>query len=60
MRNRDHSTITCIPLAEIPVTFGYDVEILIISGNSIDMTREVAQKSGVQVIVEKQPVYGRA
>jgi hypothetical protein len=46
----DHSTITCIPLNEIRVTFGYDVEIPVIDGNSTDMTREVAQKAGVQAI----------
>jgi glycosyltransferase involved in cell wall biosynthesis len=53
-------TISSIPLTEIRDTLGYDVEILVIDGNSTDMTRDVALKAGVQVIVEKQLGYGRA
>lgn len=54
------NTISSIPLKEIRNTFGYDVEILVIDGNSTDQTRDVARKDGAQVIVEKQPGYGRA
>lgn len=53
-------TISSIPITEIRNTFGYDVEILVIDGNSTDLTRDVALKAGAQVIVEKQPGYGRA
>ncbi|HYZ94896.1 MAG TPA: glycosyltransferase family 2 protein, partial [Nitrososphaeraceae archaeon] len=54
------NTISSIPLKEIRDTFGYDVEILVIDGNSTDQTRDVARKAGAQVIVEKQRGYGRA
>lgn len=53
-------TISSIPMTEIRNTFGYDIEILVIDGNSNDRTREAALKAGAQVIVEKQPGYGRA
>jgi glycosyltransferase involved in cell wall biosynthesis len=53
-------TISSIPITEIRDTFGYDVEILVVDGNSTDLTRDAALKAGAQVIVEKQPGYGRA
>jgi dolichol-phosphate hexosyltransferase len=53
-------TISSIPITEIRDTFGYDVEILVVDGNSTDLTRDAALKAGAQVIVEKRPGYGRA
>jgi dolichol-phosphate hexosyltransferase len=53
-------TIASIPVTEIRDTLGYNVEILVIDGNSTDLTRDAARKGGAQVIVEKQPGYGRA
>jgi dolichol-phosphate hexosyltransferase len=53
-------TISSIPVTEIRDTLGYNVEILVIDGNSTDLTRDAARKAGAQVIVEKQPGYGRA
>ena len=48
-------TISSIPITEIRDTFGYDVEILVVDGNSTDLTRDAALKAGAQVIVEKRP-----
>ena len=53
-------TISGIPLNELRDTLGYDVEILVIDGNSTDLTRNVALKNGAQVIIEDRPGYGRA
>ncbi|MFH1101967.1 MAG: glycosyltransferase family 2 protein [Methanobacteriota archaeon] len=39
---------------------GWDLEILIIDGNSKDKTREIAQQKGARVIIEKRRGYGRA
>jgi len=38
----------------------WDLEILIVDGNSIDKTREIASSKGAQVILEKRKGYGRA
>jgi dolichol-phosphate hexosyltransferase len=38
----------------------WDLEILIIDGNSKDKTREIATKKGARVILEKRKGYGRA
>jgi glycosyltransferase involved in cell wall biosynthesis len=53
-------TISSIPITEIRDKFGYDVEIIVIDGDSTDSTNKTALKAGAQVIVEKQPGYGRA
>jgi dolichol-phosphate hexosyltransferase len=53
-------TISSIPITEIQDTFGYDVEILVIDGDSTDLTNNAAVEAGARVIVEKQPGYGRA
>src|ERR687895_2308655 len=53
-------TISSIPKARIHDILGYDVEILVIDGDSTDLTRDVAMKMGARVIVEKQNGYGRA
>ena len=52
-------TISSIPKMRIS-ELGYDLEIIVIDGNSIDLTREVAQQLGAKVIVEKRKGYGRA
>jgi glycosyltransferase involved in cell wall biosynthesis len=52
-------TITSIPKVRIS-ELGYNLEILVIDGNSIDLTREVARELGAKVIVEKRKGYGRA
>ena len=39
---------------------GYDLEILVIDGNSDDLTRNVAEKLGAKVIIERRKGYGRA
>jgi dolichol-phosphate hexosyltransferase len=38
----------------------WDLEILIVDGNSTDKTREIASSKGSQVILEKRKGYGRA
>ncbi|RLF32231.1 MAG: glycosyltransferase family 2 protein, partial [Thermoplasmata archaeon] len=38
----------------------WELEILIIDGDSEDKTREIAEKKGAKVIVEKRKGYGRA
>jgi glycosyltransferase involved in cell wall biosynthesis len=53
-------TISSIPKAKIHDVLGYDVEILVIDGDSADSTRNVAMKMGARVIVEKEKGYGRA
>jgi len=52
-------TIDSIPkdkLAEL----GYDLEILVIDGNSTDLTRQIANEMGSKIILEKRTGYGRA
>jgi len=39
---------------------GFDVQILVVDGNSRDRTRELATKAGAEVIVEPRRGYGRA
>jgi hypothetical protein len=38
----------------------WELEIIIVDGNSKDKTREIAKEKGAQVIVEKRKGYGRA
>jgi len=52
-------TIRAIPKTRLS-ELGYDLEIIIIDGNSTDMTREVARQMGVRVVLEKRKGYGRA
>jgi glycosyltransferase involved in cell wall biosynthesis len=52
-------TISSIPKVRIS-ELGYSLEIIVIDGNSSDLTREVAQYLGTKVIVEKRKGYGRA
>ena len=53
-------TLKSIPISAIREITGYDVELIVIDGQSTDMTREVASRLGARVIIEKQRGYGRA
>jgi glycosyltransferase involved in cell wall biosynthesis len=52
-------TISSIPKTKLS-DLGYEMEILVIDGNSTDLTRHVATRMGAKVIVEKRRGYGRA
>jgi dolichol-phosphate hexosyltransferase len=52
-------TISSIPKKRI-YELGYNLEIFVIDGISIDLTREIARKLGAKVIVEERKGYGRA
>jgi glycosyltransferase involved in cell wall biosynthesis len=52
-------TISSIPKVAIQ-ELGYNLEILVIDGDSGDLTRDVALQMGAKVIVEKRKGYGRA
>lgn len=39
---------------------GYDVELLVIDGESVDRTREIAREKGARVVIEPRKGYGRA
>jgi glycosyltransferase involved in cell wall biosynthesis len=52
-------TISSIPKSKIHEQ-GYCLEILVIDGNSTDLTRDVALQLGAKVIIEKLKGYGRA
>jgi glycosyltransferase involved in cell wall biosynthesis len=52
-------TISSIPRYKLH-ELGYSLEIIVIDGNSTDLTREIALQKGAQVIVEKRTGYGRA
>ena len=51
--------IGAIPKNELEKT-GFDVQILVVDGNSRDRTRELATKAGAEVIIEPRRGYGRA
>lgn len=52
-------TIDQIPRNKLS-ELGYDVEVLIVDGDSTDNTRRIATESGARVILEKRKGYGRA
>lgn len=52
-------TIDSIPKDNL-VDLGYDLEILVIDGNSTDLTRKIANAMGSKIILEKRKGYGRA
>ena len=39
---------------------GYDVELVVVDGESVDRTREIAEARGARVIIEPRKGYGRA
>jgi len=51
--------IQAIPKDELE-EMGFDVQILVVDGDSQDRTRELASKAGAEVIVEPRRGYGRA
>lgn len=53
-------TISSIPRSQLRNELGYELEILVVDGNSTDSTAQVALKMGARVIVEKLRGYGRA
>lgn len=52
-------TITSIPKNEL-YELGYDLETIVIDGNSTDQTRRIAQQMGARVFLEKRKGYGKA
>ena len=52
-------TISAIPKKKLSEQ-GYDVEIIVVDGNSIDSTRNVAESMGARVISDGRRGYGRA
>lgn len=52
-------TIDSIPINRLK-KMGYEIEILVIDGNSTDKTTDIANKKGAKVIIEKRKGYGRA
>ena len=53
------ATLDEIP-REVFAQRGYDVEVIVVDGESRDRTREIAQAKGARVIVEPRRGYGRA
>lgn len=49
-----------MPQSAIKETTGYDVEVIVVDGQSTDLTRDIAAKLGARVIIERQKGYGRA
>jgi dolichol-phosphate hexosyltransferase len=52
-------TISAIPKDKLQ-SQGYDLEIIVIDGESTDATRKAARTMGAKVIIEKRKGYGRA
>lgn len=53
-------TIKSIPKSTISKDAGYDLEIIVVDGESTDTTCDIASKLGARVIIEKRKGYGRA
>jgi dolichol-phosphate hexosyltransferase len=53
-------TIRSIPKSYISNKLGYEIEIIVVDGQSTDSTREIATRLGARVIIEKRRGYGRA
>ncbi len=47
-------------LDKIPRSGKYNIEVIIVDGNSTDRTREIAKEKGAKIIIEKRKGYGRA
>jgi glycosyltransferase involved in cell wall biosynthesis len=52
-------TLDTIPVEELEAD-GYEVEVLIVDGDSEDRTREIAEEWGARTVIEDRPGYGRA
>ncbi len=52
-------TMDDVPRAALEA-LGYDVEIIVVDGESVDRTREIAAEKGARVIIEPRKGYGRA
>jgi len=52
-------TIRALPKKRLS-ELGYELEIIIIDGNSTDPTREIARRMGARVVLEERKGYGRA
>ncbi len=48
-----------IPRGELDAA-GFDVEILVVDGESVDKTRDIASAKGARVVIEPRKGYGRA
>ena len=48
-----------IPLKELD-DMGYPTEVIVVDGESVDRTREIAREKGARVIIEPRRGYGRA
>ena len=53
-------TIRNIPKSYISNKLGYEIEVIVVDGQSTDSTREIATRLGARVIIEKRRGYGRA
>jgi dolichol-phosphate hexosyltransferase len=53
-------TINSIPKSAICNKLGYEVEIVVVDGQSTDSTREIARRMGARVVIEKRKGYGLA
>ena len=60
--NEEHGIGGTIDAIPIPLLrkMGYETEILIVDGNSIDRTAEIARSKGARIVIEKRKGYGRA
>lgn len=52
-------TISSIPRTKLE-EMGYEVQILVVDGNSEDKTTELAREAGAEIIIESRRGYGRA
>ena len=53
-------TVKSIPKSYLHNKLGYEVEVIVVDGESTDSTREIASRLGARVIIEKRRGYGRA
>jgi glycosyltransferase involved in cell wall biosynthesis len=52
-------TLDVIPLKELE-EMGYPAEVIVVDGESVDRTREIAREKGARVVIEPRKGYGRA
>jgi hypothetical protein len=53
-------TLRSIPKSYISNELGYEIEIIVVDGQSTDSTCEIATRMGARVIIEERRGYGRA